>query len=161
MLRSILGLLLCFTVGCSHIQPSITRYSFTTHRPTATVQEAIANADPLVDETSVIDLPYAEPTQLQLGQPAPFPGVLFSEYDTARYRLLDEHGEAWRLRAITAEWQVARTEYRDAELVEALNERVQFVERQSTRRSKMLWLVFGAGAVLGIGSTLGIRGLLR
>lgn len=150
-----------FLIGCAHVNSTVSPYPFTTERPVDTVEAHIEAGDPLVDERPILDLPYAPPTRLMLGQSAPSTGVLFSEYDSLRYRLLDESAEAWRIRALTSEWLVARTEWRDAELIEALEERVDVTVGQASRRQRLMWLFLTAGVVVGVGASVGVNRLMH
>jgi hypothetical protein len=102
-----------------------------------------------MDESGIIELPYQPPQGLTLRQPAPFTGVLLSEYDAARYRLLDASADRWRTEAVAAQWQLARQERQDAALQHALERRVDVLATQSARRHRWTWIGIATGLVVG------------
>lgn len=149
-MRLLASLLICTQlVGCVHVASTVTPDHFLTPEPTATVEAAVAAAPPLLDESSIINLPYQPPQGLTLRQPAPFSGILVSEYDAARYRLLDASADRWRTEAVAAQWQLARTERQDAVLQHTLERRVDVLARQAARRHRWTWIGIGMGLVVG------------
>lgn len=142
-------LVLVLASGCAGSTAYRTQDHFTTPAPPSTVEEAIAAAPPVVDDSGILSLPWADPQALRQGQPAPYPGLLISEFDAARYRLLDAAGDTWRTRAVTAEWQLARTERRDAEYAHVLEDRIHHLEVRAQRRSRWVYTLTGiaAGAI--------------
>ncbi len=155
---------LAFLGACVHVPSVVTADHFTTPEPAATAEAAVEQGDPLLsaeDEARLNALTYRDPAPLRLNQPAPFPGALISEYDIARYPLVDATADRWRVQALTAQWQLARTERRDAEREHALERRVDFLATRAERRRRMMWIFLGTGIAVGVGGTAAITTATR
>lgn len=143
-------ILVCVLAGaCAPAATWRTQDHFTTPEPPETVEAALEAAPPITDDSGIVELPYAPPVPLLRGQQAPFPGSLISPFDAAHARLTDAAAERWRTQAVTAEWQLARTERRDAAYAHVLEDRIHSLQVRAQRRQRWVFALTGiaAGAI--------------
>ncbi len=151
--------LLVFLGACVHVPTVVTGNHFTTPEPAASAEVAVTEGSPLLSPENtarLAALTYRDPVALRAGQAAPYPGALISEQDIARYPMLDATADQWRADALTARWQLARTERRDAEREHALERRIDFLATRAERRRRLMWIFLGTGLAVGVGGTAAI-----
>ena len=145
-----------FLVGCVHVPSIRSAYPTTTQAPPSTVDEAISAAPQAVDDSTYRELPNQDTAPLLRLTIAPFSGILMSEYDAANYPATDAAADRLRIQAATLEWQLARTERRDAEVERALQDRVDLLATQSARRRRWMYVFLGFGFAAVVGTTAAI-----
>lgn len=147
-MKRVAFLFLCLG-ACTPLPSVVTPDNFIMPAPAGTVQEAVTSGDPLFTEEqrqTLRPLPYFTPRVQS-------PGILISEFDAARYPILDAQADVWRVRALSTEWQLARTERRDATYAHTLERRVDRLALVARRRQVLMWTFLGAGIAAGAGAT--------